>query len=61
MYALTAVHNFINMYNLDDLDSFQEGENEDIDKDIDKENVRLIEKGSDVGINQRRDKIARLI
>jgi len=49
------------MYNLDDLDSFQEGENEDIDKDIDKENVRLIEKGSDVGINQRRDKIARLI
>ena len=32
-----------------------------MDKDIDKEDTRLIEEGSDIGINQRRNKIARLI
>jgi len=51
VYALTAIYNFINMYNPDDLDSFQEGKNKDIDKDIDKEDIRLAKEGSDIGIN----------
>jgi len=47
VYALTAVYNFINMCNSDDLNSFKVTE----DKEIDKEDIRLIEKESDVVIN----------
>ena len=57
VYALTAVYNFINIYNLDDLNSFLTVE----DKKINKENRRLIDKGSNIGINKKRDIIARLI
>ena len=42
-----AIYNFINIYNLDDLNSFKVTE----DKEIDKENARLIEKESDIVIN----------
>ena len=45
VYALTAVYNFINMYNPDDLNSFPMVEDEE----------------SDIGMNERRDTIARLI
>jgi len=47
VYALTAVYNFINIYNLDDLNSFKVTE----DEEIDKEDVRLTEKESNVVIN----------
>ena len=57
VYALTAVHNFINMYNLNDLASFEEGG----DEDIDEEDARLAQEESDVGMNGRRDEIARLM
>ncbi len=49
-----AVHNFINIYNLDDLNSFEVME----DKEIDKEDARLAEEESDVVMNQRRNEIA---
>jgi len=57
VYALAAVHNFININNLDDLDGDLEVEN----KVIDKEDVRLAEVESDIVINQRRNKIAELM
>jgi len=47
VYALTAIYNFINIYNPDNLNSFKVTE----DKEIDKEDVRLIEEESDVVIN----------
>jgi len=47
VYALTAVHNFINMYNPDDLDSFLTVK----DKEINKEDGRLVDKESNIGIN----------
>ena len=45
VYALTAVYNFINMYNPDDLNSFPMVEDEE----------------NDIGMNERRDTIARLM
>ena len=57
VYALTAIHNFINQNNLDDLESFPAVE----DKEIDKGDTRLAEVESDVVINQRRDEIAKVI
>ena len=57
VYALTAVYNFININNPDNLDWPLEAE----DEIIDKEDVRLVEVESDIVINQRRDKITELI
>ena len=58
MYALAAVHNFINMNNLDDLlDDNLEVEDEVINKD----NAGLAKAESDVVINQRCDEIAELM
>ena len=57
VYALTAVYNFINMSNLDNLNYFPEAQ----DEVVDKEDVRLTEAESDVVINQRRDEIAELM
>ena len=57
VYALTAVYNFININNPDNLGHFLEVE----DKVIDKEDIRFAEVESDIVINQRRDKIAELI
>jgi len=57
VYALTAVYNFININNPDNLDYPLEVE----DKIIDKEDVRLVEVESNIVINQRRNKIAELI
>jgi len=54
VYALTAVYNFINICNPDDLNSFKVTE----DKEMDKKDARLVEEESNVVINQRRDKIA---
>jgi len=47
VYALATVYNFININNLDNLDSDLKVEN----KVIDKEDVRLIEVESDIVIN----------
>jgi len=47
VYALTAVYNFININNLDNLDYPLEVE----DKIIDKEDIRLIEVESNIVIN----------
>jgi len=47
VYALTAVYNFINIYNPDDLNSFKVTE----DKEIDKKDTRLAEKESNIVIN----------
>jgi hypothetical protein len=47
VYALTAVYNFINIYNQDNLNSFLMVEN----KEINKEDGRLIDKESNIGIN----------
>ena len=57
VYALTTVHNFINMNNPDDLGYFPEVQ----DKVVDEEDARLTEAESDVAMNQRRDEIAELI
>ena len=57
VYALTAVHNFINMSNLDDLGYFPDVQ----DEVIDEEDARLAEAESDVVMNQRRDEIAELM
>jgi hypothetical protein len=57
VYALTAVHNFINMNNPDDPGYFPEVQ----DEVVDEEDARLTEAESDVAINQRRDEIAELI
>jgi len=54
VYALTAVYNFINIHNPDNLDSFPMVE----DKEINKEDGRLIDKESNIGMNQRRNTIA---
>ena len=47
MYTLIAVYNFINIYNLDDLNSFKVVE----DKKIDKKYIRFIKEESDIVIN----------
>ena len=57
VYALTAVHNFININNPDNLGYLLEVQ----DKVIDKEDVRFVEVESNVVMNQRRDKIAELM
>ena len=57
VYALTVVYNFINIYNPDNLNSFLIVE----DKEINKEDGRLIDKESNISINERRDIITRLI
>ena len=57
MYALTAVYNFLNMYNLDDLDDYNKVE----DETINEEDARIVEVENDVGMNQRRDEIAELM
>jgi hypothetical protein len=47
VYALTAVYNFLNMHDLDDLNDYS------IIKDeaIDKEDTQMVEEESDIGIN----------
>jgi len=57
VYTLTAVYNFINMCNPDNLNSFKVTE----DKEIDKKDTRLAKEESNIVINQRRNKIAQLI
>ena len=57
VYALTAVHNFMNMNNPDDLGCFPEVQ----DEVVDEEDARLTEAESDIAMNQRRDEIAELI
>jgi len=57
VYALAAVYNFININNPDNLDNDLEVE----DKVEDKEDVGLAKVKGNVVINQRRDKIAKLI
>ena len=57
LYALAIVYNFININKPDNLDNDLEVE----DKVIDKEDIELVEVESDIVINQRRDKIAKLI
>ena len=57
VYALTAVHNFINMYNPDDLDGYGDIE----DEEIDEEDAQIAEEESDIAMNQRRDEIADLM
>jgi len=47
IYALMAVYNFINIYNLNNLNSFLMVE----DKKTNKENGRLIDKKSNININ----------
>ena len=51
VYTLIVVYNFINIYNLDNLNSFLIIK----DKEINKEDGRLIDKESNIGINKRRD------
>jgi len=57
VYALAAVHNFININNPDDLDGDLEVE----DEVINEEDAGLAEAESDVVMNQRRDEIAELM
>ena len=45
VYTLTVVYNFINIYNLDNLDSFPIIK----DKKINNKSGRLIDKNSDIG------------
>jgi hypothetical protein len=47
VYALTAVYNFININNLDNLSYFLKAQN----KIINKEDIRLIKVESDIVIN----------
>jgi hypothetical protein len=56
-YALTAVHNFINQFNPDDMNLYTPLE----DEEIDKKDARVAEKGSEVGMNEWRDEIAQLM
>ena len=57
MYALAVVYNFININNPDNLDGDLEAEY----KVEDKEDVGLAEVESNIAINQRHNKIAKLI
>ena len=57
VYALAAVYNFININKPDNLDNDLKVE----DKVIDKEDIELTEAESDIVMNQRRDKIIKLI
>jgi len=47
VYALTAVYNFLNIYNPDDLDDYNEVE----DKTINKEDARIVKVENNIGIN----------
>ena len=57
VYALTAVHNFINQWNPDDLNQYPAVE----DEEVDEEDTRLAEEESDVVMNERREDIAKLM
>ena len=57
VYALAVVYNFININKPDNLDNDLEVE----DKVIDKEDIELAEVESNIAMNQRRDKIAKLM
>jgi len=57
VYALAIVYNFININKLDNLDNNLKVEN----KVINKEDIKLIKVESNIVINQRRNKIAKLI
>lgn len=61
VYALTAVHNFINQWNPDDLNQYPAVEDEEVDEEVDEEDARLAEEESDVVMNERREDIARLM
>jgi len=52
-----AVHNFLNMHNPDDLDNCGVIK----DEEINEEDARMAEEESDIGINQKRDEIAKLM
>jgi hypothetical protein len=56
-YALTAVHNFINQWNPDNLDQYPIVE----DEEVDEKDVRLAEEESDIVMNERRENIAKLM
>jgi len=47
VYILTAVHNFLNRYNLDNLEDYSVVE----DKEINKEDVQIVKEESKVAIN----------
>jgi hypothetical protein len=47
VYALTAMYNFLNMHDLDDLNDYSIIE----DEVIDKEDTQMVEEESDIGIN----------
>ena len=53
VYTLTAVHNFLNMHNQDDLEDYGVVEDE--------EDAQMAEEESEVAMNQRRDEIAELM
>ena len=57
MYALTIIYNFININNPNNLNYVLKVQN----KIIDKEDAKLIKVKSDIVINQKRDKITKLI
>ena len=57
VYVLTAVYNFININNPNNLNYVLKVQN----KIIDKEDAKLIKVKSDIVINQKRDKITKLI
>jgi len=57
VYALATVYNFININKPDNLDNDLKVENEVINK----EDIELAEVESDIVMNQRRDKIIKLI
>ena len=57
VYALAIVYNFININNINNLDNNLEVEY----KVEDKEDIGLIKVESNIVINQRRNKIAKLI
>ena len=47
VYALTAVYNFLNIYNPDNLDNYNKVE----DEIINKEDTRIVKVESNIGIN----------
>jgi len=57
VYTLTAVHNFLNMHNQDDLEDYGVVE----DEEVDEEDAQMAEEESEVAMNQRRDEIAELM
>ena len=57
IYTLATVYNFININKLDDLNNNLKVK----DKVIDKKDIKLIKVESNIVINQKRDKITKLI